>query len=68
MIKFNVGGLDRAIRIAIGLAVLSLFFIYPDSQWRYAALVGFVPLLTGAFGSCPLYAVLGISTCSPRRA
>ena len=67
MFATNVGTLDRTLRIAIGLAVLYLFLAYPDSQWRYFALLGFVPLITGLAGKCPLYALLGISTCEKQR-
>ena len=67
MFTSNVGPLDRGIRIAVGLAVLSLFFIYPASEWRYASLLGLVPLLTGLVGTCPLYSLLGLSTCPTQR-
>jgi hypothetical protein len=67
MFATNVGAVDRAIRIVIGLAILSLFFLYPASEWRYASLLGVVPLLTGAFATCPLYSMLGLSTCSAGR-
>jgi hypothetical protein len=55
----NVGPLDRAIRIVLGLALLALVFAGPESLW---GLVGFVPLLTGLAGYCPLYAMLDFST------
>lgn len=63
MFAKNVGSVDRILRIIVGLIVLSLFFIYPEASWRYLALIGIVPLLTGLFSSCPLYSILGISTC-----
>ncbi len=56
----NEGTLDRALRIVLGLVLLSLVFIGPQTLW---GLVGIVPLATGLLGSCPLYSVLGISTC-----
>lgn len=55
----NVGLLDRAIRIVLGLAILSLVYVGPESLWGY---LGFIPLITGLVGYCPLYHVLGIST------
>lgn len=67
MFKTNVGAVDRIARIAIGIALLCLFFIYPDASWRYAALIGIVPLFTGIFSTCPLYSVLGLSTCQVRK-
>lgn len=59
----NVGGLDRILRIIIGLGLLSLVFIGPQSPWGW---LGLVPLGTALLGWCPPYALLGISTC-PRK-
>ncbi len=56
----NEGTLDRAVRIVIGLAVLSLTIVGPKSLY---GLVGLVPLLTGITGFCPLYRLVGLSTC-----
>ena len=60
MFPMNEGGVDRTVRIITGLVVLSLTFVGPKSMW---GLVGAVPLLTGLVGTCPLYALFGISTC-----
>jgi hypothetical protein len=68
MFKTNEGTIDRALRALAGLAVLSLFFIYPDASWRYWALLGIVPLATGLLGTCPVYSMLGISTCPVKKA
>jgi hypothetical protein len=57
----NIGSADRIIRIVIGLAVLSLYFVGPKSVW---ALLGLIPLATAAIGWCPPYKILGISTCN----
>jgi hypothetical protein len=51
---------DRVIRVVLGLLVLSLVFVGPQSLW---GLVGLVPLITGLVGSCPLYTLFGLSTC-----
>ena len=56
----NEGTLDRILRAIVGLAVLSLCVIGPQTLW---GLVGLVPLLTGLLGFCPLYKILGLSTC-----
>jgi hypothetical protein len=62
----NEGTLDRVIRVVVGLGILSLTFLGPQSRW---GLVGLVPLLTGVVGFCPLYRIVGISTCAvPRKA
>ncbi|TDH34375.1 DUF2892 domain-containing protein [Pseudohoeflea suaedae] len=68
MFKTNVGGFDRAFRIIIGLALIACFFIFPDSGWRYAFLIGLVPLATGLMSTCPLYSLFGLSTCPARKA
>lgn len=67
MFKNNVGGLDRAVRVIAGLILLGLFFIYPEASWRYYSLIGIIPLFTGLFGTCPLYSLLGLSTCPVKR-
>ena len=58
--KKNVGGIDRVLRIVVGLIVTSLLFWGPKSLW---ALLGLIPLVTGLIGWCGLYMPLGISTC-----
>lgn len=62
----NVGGVDRAVRILAGLIILSLFFVVGE-DYRWWALVGVVPLLTGLIGWCPAYLPFGIRTCKMRR-
>lgn len=69
MLKTNVGNADRAIRVIIGLALLVWFFVDQGSGfWHYAKLIGIVPILTAAMGSCPLYSILGLSTCPMKKA
>ena len=63
LIPTNEGNIDRGIRVVLGLVLLTLVFVGPKSPW---GLLGVIPLLTGALGSCPLYRVLGLSTCSAR--
>lgn len=57
--KHNVGGIDKKLRIVLGLAIIGAGVMY--SSWWGA--VGAVPLLTGLMGWCPPYAIMGISTC-----
>ena len=67
MLKKNIGSLDRALRVIVGLALLIGFFYAPtDAGWRRVLLIGIVPLLTGLVGSCGIYSLLGISTCKAR--
>ncbi|MBZ4418031.1 DUF2892 domain-containing protein [Myxococcus sp. RHSTA-1-4] len=60
----NEHPVERALRVALGIGLLALVFIGPKTAW---GLLGFVPLLTGLVGSCPLYTLLGINTCPVRR-
>ncbi len=59
LLPTNEGGLDRAIRIVLGLVGISLVFYGPRSAWGW---IGLLPLVTGLVGSCPLYTVLGLRT------
>jgi len=63
MFKKNVGNVERAVRIALGLGIVSLGLVGPKSPW---ALLGAVPLLTGILGWCPPYSLLGASSCKKR--
>lgn len=56
----NVGNIDRVLRIILGLALLSLIFVGPQTLW---GLVGLIPLATGLFRFCPAYSILGVNTC-----
>ena len=56
----NEGLPDRLIRITVGLFVLALAFVGPQTPWGY---LGLIPLLTGLVGFCPLYRMLGVNTC-----
>ncbi|MHB0952681.1 MAG: YgaP family membrane protein [Allorhizobium sp.] len=67
MFTKNVGSADRIVRVILGLAILSLFYFYPNAWWRYYTLIGLVPLLTGLFSFCPLYSMLGMSTCPTKK-
>ena len=57
----NVGGIDKAIRVIVGLALLSLLFLV-EGNARWWGLIGIVPILTVVMGWCPAYALLGLST------
>lgn len=54
----NTSNADRLVRVVIGAALIALGF-YARSIW---GLIGFVPLVTGIFGYCPIYSLLGIKT------
>lgn len=61
MSRLNVGNLDRALRLLAGLVLIGLAATGRIGLWGY---VGIVPIVTGAWGFCPLYRVLGLSTTS----
>ncbi|MEO8241192.1 MAG: DUF2892 domain-containing protein [bacterium] len=69
MFKANESTLDRVLRVVVGLALLAWFFFDGGvGALHYAKLIGIVPLVTGLVGSCPVYALLGISSCPMKRA
>jgi hypothetical protein len=63
MLNVNVGGIDRILRVVLGIALIALVFFGPKTAWGW---LGLIPLLTGLFQVCPLYSLLGVNTC-PRR-
>ncbi|MCV2871060.1 DUF2892 domain-containing protein [Defluviimonas sp. WL0050] len=69
MFKTNVGGIDRVIRILLGLALLAWWFFAPGMGLRWLPLVlGIIALGTGLMSTCPLYSLLGINTCPLKKA
>lgn len=61
MNELNVGNLDRALRIVLGVTLMALASAGIVGAWGY---LGVVPLLTGVAAICPLYSLLGIATTS----
>ena len=59
----NVGGIDRVLRVVVGIGLLSLVFVGPQTAWGW---IGAVPLLTGLLGYCPAYLPFGIKTCKTK--
>jgi hypothetical protein len=59
----NEGKMDRILRVLVGLVLIALVFTGPQTPWGW---IGVVPLLTGIFGYCPAYSLLGINTCRTR--
>ncbi|PLX34249.1 MAG: DUF2892 domain-containing protein [Hyphomicrobiales bacterium] len=58
--KTNEGSIDRIIRVIVGLVLIALVFVGPQTPWGW---IGVVPLLTGLIGWCPAYSLFGLSTC-----
>jgi hypothetical protein len=67
----NIGGIDRTLRIILGIGLLGLLFVLEGGA-RWVGLIGLVPLGTALIGYCPLYSILRVSTCrrgsTPHRA
>lgn len=59
-LKKNIHSIERIVRVIVGLAIISLAFVGPKSDWAW---LGVIPVLTGLVGWCPPYQLLGISTC-----
>ena len=64
MVCKNVGTVDRAIRIIVGVVLIALVFVGPQTAWGW---IGVVPLATGLLGWCSLYTVLGMKTCKIKK-
>ena len=62
--KLNVGGIDRILRIVVGLVLIGLAATGTVGAWGW---IGIVPLLTGAVGFCPLYPLIGLNTCPMKK-
>ncbi|KGM55821.1 membrane protein [Lysobacter daejeonensis GH1-9] len=60
--KANVGGVDKVLRMVLGVALIA-WAAMGGPAWAW---IGVVPLLTGLFNFCPLYALLGMNTCKVR--
>lgn len=60
LLPINEHPLERVARVVLGLGLITIAFVGPKTPWGF---LGVVPLVTGALGSCPLYTLLGISTC-----
>jgi hypothetical protein len=64
MFKTNVGNIDRILRIVVGLVLIALVFVGPQTPWGW---IGVIPLATGLLRTCPLYSLIGLSTCPAKR-
>ncbi|MDE2584424.1 MAG: DUF2892 domain-containing protein [Betaproteobacteria bacterium] len=58
--KANVGGIDKILRVAVGVALIVWAAALGGPVWAW---IGVVPLATGLMGWCPAYTLLGIKTC-----
>jgi hypothetical protein len=60
----NIGPIDRAIRVILGLVLIAYAIPigFPDTGWNWLGWIGLVPIATAAFGFCPLYRLIGMTT------
>jgi hypothetical protein len=63
-LTLNEHPVERVARVGLGLVLLSLAGLGMVGPWGF---VGIVPILTGLAGRCPLYSLLGISTCPVKK-
>ncbi|WP_341904931.1 DUF2892 domain-containing protein [Sandarakinorhabdus limnophila] len=56
----NEGKIDPVLRVGLGVALIALVFVGPQTPWGW---LGLVPLLTGLVGFCPLYRLVGVNSC-----
>ena len=62
--KINEGTIDRSLRVIVGLVLVGLAAAGTIGAWGW---IGVLPLVTGAVGFCPAYAIFGMSTCPMKK-
>ena len=64
MLKKNMGTVDRVLRFILGAGLLVAYFMVDkEAGYRPFLLIGIIPLATSLLSSCPIYSILGVSTC-----
>ena len=64
----NVGSIDKIIRLVIGAALLWYALLAAPTGYNWIGWIGVIPIITALVGVCPLYSILGMSTCPVKRA
>ena len=64
--KQNVGTIDRVIRVALGVALIT-FAVIGEGVAAKFGWIGVIPLLTAFAGFCPLYTLLGVNSCACKK-
>lgn len=57
--KKNMGNVDRALRAIVGIVLIALVFVGPQTQWGW---IGLIPLVTSVISFCPAYLPFKINT------
>ena len=60
LLVVNEHPVERALRVLVGVGLVSLVFLGPKTPWGY---IGLIPIVTGLSVMCPLYSTFGFSTC-----
>lgn len=60
----NVGRADRILRLVLGLGLIG-WGLYAGNWW---GALGVIPLATATLSTCPVYTLLGVSTCPVKNA
>ncbi|WP_300271199.1 DUF2892 domain-containing protein [Halomonas sp.] len=60
----NVGGIDKVLRIAVGILLIVLALTGTIGAWGW---IGVLPLATGLFNFCPAYKLVGMNTCKLKK-
>lgn len=63
-LKVNEHPIERVVRVLLGVGLVTAASMGTIGAWGY---IGVVPILTGLAGTCPLYTLVGVSTCSVRK-
>jgi len=61
LFKSNAGKVDRILRIIVGAVLIGNVFTGLQTPIGW---LGIILVVTGLFGSCPVYSILGINTKS----
>ena len=64
----NVGTIDRLVRVIIGAGLLYYALLAAPTGYNWIGWIGVIPLVTALIGNCPLYSILGVSTCPMKKA
>ena len=57
--KKNMGGIDRILRGIVGVILIALVFVGPQTPWGW---IGLIPLVTAFVSFCPAYFPFNFST------
>jgi hypothetical protein len=61
----NTANWDRALRLLLGICLVAMAFVGPQTPLGWA---GLILAATAAVGFCPIYRLFGISTCAVKKA